>query len=126
MCAKTAAAIWEKRNGENEAWIDSIPALRERKKEAGRNNWRYAAQKTEKAPRKRTRLQQKKADRDDHKEAEQERVKETMAAWEKSENERREAGQKLRVGPEEVERVTKKLKAAIVKGVVADTSSSGP
>ena len=120
LCAQTAAAIWKERNEENEAWIDSIPALRERKREAGKNMWKYKAQRTDRVPRKRNRIQQKAADRAEHKEAEEKRAELTMAEWEETENEWREANKKLRVGPEEVERETKKLKATVAKRVVAE------
>ena len=120
LCAQTAAAIWKERNEENEAWIDSIPALRERKREAGKNMWKYKAQRTDRVPRKRNRIQQKAADRAEHKEAEEKRAELAMAEWEETENEWREANKKLRVGPEEVERETKKLKATVAKRVVAE------
>ena len=82
--------------------------------------WKYTAQKTDKAPRKRTRLQQKAADRAEHKETEEKRAEVTMAEWEDTENEWREARQKLRVGPEEMEREAKRLKATVATRVIAE------
>ena len=120
LCAQTAAAIWKERNEENEAWIDSVPALRERKREADRTQWKYTAQKADRAPRKRNRIQQKAADRAEHKEAEEKRAEAAMAEWEETENEWREANKKLRVGPEEVERETKRLKSTVATRVVAE------
>ena len=67
LCAPTAAAIWKERNEENEAWIDSIPALRERKRKTGKNMWKYKAQKADRAPRKRNRISVSNHDRSDPK-----------------------------------------------------------
>ena len=83
--------------------------------------WKYTAQKAVKAPRKRNRIQQKTANRAEHKEAEEKRAEVTMAKWGETENEWWEANKKLRVGPEEVERSeTKRLEATVAKRVVAE------
>ena len=71
-CAKTAETIWTERNKENEAWINSIPELRARarKAKANRKQWRHESlqPKTQRV-RKRTRVQQKKEDREVHRKA---------------------------------------------------------
>ena len=103
-CAKTAQGIWSERNEENEKWIDSILDLRQRKTEAAKRQWRHAAQPKEKACRKRTRVQQKRADREGHKVKVRGEVTEKMEQWEVATNEYREERRMLRVGPKELER----------------------
>ena len=98
--------------------MDSIPDLRQRKTDAAKRQWRHAAQPKEKTCRKRTRVQQKKADREEHKEKVSKGTAKKMEQWEATENEHREGKRMLRVGPEELERVAKKVKAADVKEVM--------
>ena len=97
-CACTVQEIWEERNEVNEEWLDSVPDLRERKTEAGRRQWRHAAQPKEKVHGKRTRVNQRKADREEHKKRVIEEVAEKMEQWEATVNAHREEKRMLRVG----------------------------
>ena len=117
-CARTAQEIWKERNEENEEWLDSIPDLRERKTEAGRRQWRHAAQPKEKVHRKRTRVNQKKADREEHKKRVVGEVTEKMEQWEVTVNAYREERRMLRIGPEELGREAKRVRAEDVKEVM--------
>ena len=64
-CAKTAEKNWTESNKENEAWMNSIPELKARKAEANRKQWRHESQQLRaQRVRKRTRVQQKKDERD--------------------------------------------------------------
>ena len=70
QCAQLAIKIWETRNKCNEEWIDSIPSLRERKREAGINQWKFkrdGEDEPQKRERVKTRLNKRKAERELHK-----------------------------------------------------------
>ena len=99
-CAKTAEKIWAERNKENEAWVNSIPELRARKAEANRKQWRHEPQQPKaQRVRKRTRVQQKKNDREVHRKAVRIDIEHRLREWERSTNEQREEERQLRVGP---------------------------
>ena len=112
-CANTAHAIWKERNEKNEEWLDSIPDLRERNTEARRRQWRHVAQPKEKVHRKRTRVNQRKADREEHKKRVIEEVAGKMEQWEATVNAHREEKRMLRVGPEELEREGKRVRGRV-------------
>ena len=110
-CAKTAEKIWEERNKENEAWISSIPELRARKTEAARTQRRHKSQQPKaQRVRKRTRVQQKRDDREVHRKAVGIGIENRLWEWERSTNEQREEERQLRVGPEELHVVAKKAR----------------
>ena len=119
MCAKTAETIWRERNADNEAWIDSIPELRERKTKASRKQWKYVSQKRGKITRKKTRVQQKKADREEHRRTMRGKVVEAITEWQVETNEWREGKRLLRVSEEEVDTEAKRLRKAADKDVIA-------
>jgi len=97
-CAKTAEKIWAERNKENEAWVNSIPELRARKAEANRKQWRHEPQQPKaQRVRKRTRVQQKKDDREVHRKAVRIDIEHRLREWERSTNEQREEERQLRV-----------------------------
>ena len=87
-CAKTAEKIWAERNKENEAWVNSIPELSAREAEANRKQWHHESQQPEaKRVRKRTRVQQKKDDREVHRKAIRIDIENRLREWERSTNE---------------------------------------
>ena len=119
-CAKTAEKIWEERHKENEAWISSIPKLRARKTEATRTQWRDKSQQPKaQRMRKRTRVQQKKDDKEVHWKAVGIDIENRLREWERSTNEQREEERQLRVSPEELHRVVKKARKSAEQQVVA-------
>ena len=123
--AETAQEILRERNAENEEWLDSIPDLRHRKTDAAKRQWRHAAQPREKTCRKRTRLQQKKPDREEHKVRVIAEVTEEVEQWEATVNAYREDRRMLRVDPEELERETKRMRAEEVREVTKTHQSTG-
>ena len=44
MCAKTVEKIWAERNKENETLANSVPELKERRKEADKKQWSHESQ----------------------------------------------------------------------------------
>ena len=119
-CAKTAEKIWAERNKENEAWVNSIPELKARKAEADKKQWRHESQQP-RAQRvlKRTRIQQKKDDREVHRKAVRVDIENQLREWERSTNEQREGERRLRVSPEELHRVAKKARKSAEQQVAA-------
>ena len=69
--------------------------------------------------RKRTRVQQKKDDREVHRKAVGIDIENQLREWERSTNEKREGVRQLRVSPEELHRVTKKARKSAKQQVVA-------
>ena len=92
--------------------------FRERKTEAGRRQWRHAAQPKEKVHRKKTRVNQRKANKEWHKKRVTEEVAGKMKQWEATVNAHKEEKRMLRVGPEELEREAKKVRVKDVKEVM--------
>ena len=106
--------IWRERDEENGEWLGSIPDLRERKTEATKRQWRHSARPKEKIDRKRTRAPQKKANKEGHKEGlGSPGMAKKMELWEESTNKYREEKRILNVGLEEIERVKKRVRAAL-------------
>ena len=89
-CAKTAEKIWDERNKRNEEWIDSIPELRARKNTAARQQWKHLSQPKARVPRKRSRVQQKKDEREEQRKEARTRVDGEVEVWAQSRNRERE------------------------------------
>ena len=119
-CAKTAEKIWAERNKENEAWVNSVPDLKARKTEADKKQWRHESlQPRAQTVLKRTRIQQKKDDREVHRKAVRVDIESQLREWERSTNEQREGERRLRVSPEELHRVAKKARKSAEQQVTA-------
>ena len=120
QAANKCAKIWAERNKENEAWTNSIPELKARKAEANRKQWRHESQQPRaQRVRKRTRVQQKKDDREMHRKAVRIDIENQLREWERSTNEQREGERQLRVSPEELHRVAKKVRKSAERQVAA-------
>ena len=80
--------------------MNSISELKARKAEADKKQWRHESQQP-KAQRvlKRTRIQQKKDDREVHREAVRVDIENQLGEWERPTNEQREGERRLRVSP---------------------------
>ena len=96
--AKTAEKILTERNKENEAWTNIIPEPKARKAEANRKQWRHESlQPKAQRVRKRSRVQQKKEDREVQRNAVGVDIENQLREWKRSTHEQREEECQLRV-----------------------------